>query len=324
MTAASSPDPGSGTPGASTVFERARAAIDAHDVDGLRTVLAAHPGVARAAGPNGNDLVAMAAGTCDDRTVALLLEHGADPAHANVHGWTALHQAAYRDAAHLVAPLLAAGARTDGSARGDGGTPLVVALFWGNRATADVLVEADGIRPENLRAAAGAGDEALVARLLGRPEAGAHRAFHRPHSGFPAWTPAEDPQEVLDEALAWAARNDRTTSLEQLVRAGARPDADVYRGTPLIWAAFTGRVEATRTLLALGADPDGRGTFGGETHGRAVTPLHLAAESGHRDVVRALLDAGADPTIVDGHGYGTPAGWAAHRGHAELAQLLGG
>lgn len=303
-------------------FERARRAIDAHDVDGLRTLLRRHPELARAEGPNGNDLVAMACTTCDDRTVDLLLAHGADPAHGNVHGWTALHQAAYRNAVHLIGPLLAAGATPGASARGDGGTPLVVAAFWGHRDAVDALVAAAGVVPRNLRAASAAGDAALVTALSGHPEAGAHRAFHRPHSGFPAWAPSDDPQEVLDEALSYAARGGRIAILEPLVRAGARPDADVYRGTPLAWAAATGRDAAVRELLRLGADPGGRSDFGGPTHGRRLTPLHLAAESGAVAVVRELLGAGADPGIVDGIGYGAPASWARHNGHDEIARIL--
>ena len=64
---------------------------------------------------------------------AILLERGADVTRANAHGWTPLHQAAYSDLPQLARMLLDAGAPADVSARGDGGTPLVVALFWGNR-----------------------------------------------------------------------------------------------------------------------------------------------------------------------------------------------
>ncbi len=69
-------------------FFRAYRAVEAHDVDGLRVVLEQWPDVTRLEGTNGNDLLGMATSTCDDRTVELLLEHGADPSHANVHGWT--------------------------------------------------------------------------------------------------------------------------------------------------------------------------------------------------------------------------------------------
>ena len=61
------------------------------------------------------------------------------------------------------------------------------------------------------------------ARRAPGAEAGAHRAYYRPHSGFPDWRPSDDPQEVLDEALAWAARSDRVEVLEPLVARGARP-----------------------------------------------------------------------------------------------------
>src|SRR5207237_2266974 len=128
--------------------------------------------------------------------------------------------------------LLAPGARTDLSARGDGGTPLIAALFWGHREVAPLL----GREPRNLRVAAGLNDLDLIRELAGTPAAGAHRGFYRPHGGFPAWTPSDDPQEVLDEALVWAAKSDRVEAAALLVELGARIDGDPYRGTPLAWA----------------------------------------------------------------------------------------
>ena len=302
-------------------FAAAFRALEAHDPDALRAVLDRAPEIVHLEGTNGNDLLCMATATCDERTVELLLERVADPTHANAHGWTPLHQVGYANLPHLARILLAAGARPDAFGRGNGGTPLVAALFWGHREVTDVLLTA-GVHPGNLRAAAGAGDLELVRALLGTPEAGAHRGFYRPHPGFPQWAPSDDPQEVLAEALAWAARSDRVAVLDVLADAGARLEADVYRGTPLIWAASCGRAAAIERLLALGAAPNGRGSYGGESHGRGVTPLHLAGASGNADAVRVLLDAGADPSAVDGHGYGTPAGWAAHGGHAEVAELI--
>jgi ankyrin repeat protein len=268
----------------------------------------------------------MAGATCDERLVTLLLERGADPTRGNAHDWTPLHQAGYAGLPLLAQMLLDAGARPDLSARGDGGTPLVIALFWGHRETADLLA-GHGVHPRNLRAAAGLGRLDIIDELVmpdGRltPEAGAHRAYYRPHSGFPSWQPSGDSQEVLDEALAWAARNDRADALDLLVARGARLEADVYRGTALMWAAATGRAVAVRRLLALGADPDGRSTFGGPTHGEAVTPLHLAAQDGHVETIEALLDAGADPTLEDGLHDSPPAGWAEYGGHPQAAELL--
>jgi ankyrin repeat protein len=309
-------------------FARAYRAVEAHDVDGLRAQLETFPDLAAAVGTNGNDLLGMAGATCDERLVRALLDAGADPTRGNAHGWTPLHQAAYSNLPLLARMLLDEGVPVDVSARGDGGTPLVIALFEGNRETAGLLAE-HGVHPRNLRAAAGLGRLDLVEELVapdGRltPEAGAHRAYYRPHSGFPDWRPADDPQEVLDEALAWAARSDRVAVLEPLVARGARLEADVYRGSALMWAAATGRSGAVRRLIELGADPSGRSTFGGPTHGEGVTPLHLAAQGGHLDAVRALLDAGADPTARDAIYDATPDGWAEHGGHPEVAAAIRG
>jgi hypothetical protein len=162
----------------------------------------------------------------------------------------------------------------------------------------------------------------LIGEEAGTPTAGAHRGFYRPHSGFPPWQPSDDPQEVLDEALAWAARSDRVEALDALVEHGAAPDGEAYRGTALAWAAACGRVDAIRRLVALGADPSHRTAFGGPEHGEGITALHLAAQNGALDVIRALLELGADPTVEDALYHGTPAGWAEHGGHAAARELL--
>jgi ankyrin repeat protein len=302
-------------------FARAFRAIRAHDLDELRAVLARSPELATASGTNGNDLLGLASATCDERLVSVLLEAGADVAHRNAHGWTALHQAGYANLPHLARLLLAAGAPVDVSARGDGGTPLAVALFWGNSEVAGLLA-GHGVAPRNLRVAAGLDDVALVEELWSSPEAGAHREFYRPHGGFPAWRPSSSVTEVRDEAMSWAARADAVDAITALHRLGASLDANVYQGTPLTWAAARGRVRAVRRLLSLGAAPSALGTFGGPAHGVGTTALHHAAEGGHLDVIEALLDAGADPAITDATYDGTPADWAAHGGHEDARALL--
>lgn len=307
-------------------FVLAFQAIGRQDPVALGELLDRFPELVSASGTNGNDLLGLAAGTRDERLVAVLLERGADVRRGNVHGWTPLHQAGYLNLPYMVRMLLAAGAPVDVSARGDGGTPLIVALFWGHRTVAGQLAE-HGVVPRNLRAAAGLDDVGLIVELLpapGKPTetAGAHRAFYRPHGGFPPWQPSASAREVVDEALSWAARNGSVRAIARLHSLGADLDADVYRGTALTWAAFTGQAAAAGQLLGLGADPDRRGTFGGPSHGTGVTALHLAAQNGHVEVIEVLLDAGADPTIRDERYDGTPAGWAEHGGKEAARALL--
>ena len=179
-----------------------------------------------------------------------------------------------------------------------------------------------GREPVNLRVAAGLGDLELIGDLVGTPQAGAHRGFYRPHGGFPAWQPSDDPQEVLDEALVWAAKSDRVDAIRLLVERGARVDADPYRGTALTWAAVNGRVRSVRALVELGADPNQRGTFGGPSHGEGATAIHLAAQAGRRDAVITLLELGGDPLLEDELHGGNARGWARVGGHQDLADIL--
>jgi ankyrin repeat protein len=85
----------------------------------------------------------------------------------------------------------------------------------------------------------------------------------------------------------------------------------------MLQAAESGRPAAIRVLVALGQDVDDLSCL-------ARTPLHVAAFAGDRAMVDALLDLGADPTIADGGYHSTPAGWAEHAGHPELAEHLRG
>jgi ankyrin repeat protein len=304
-------------------FARAFRLVRAQDVDGLGVLLDRFPSLVSACGTNGNDLLGLASATCDERLVSLLVSRGAEVGRGNAHGWTALHQAGYANLPEMARVLLAAGARVDVSARGDGGTPLVVALFWGNVEVARVLA-AHGVVPLNLRTAAGLDDVGLLESLWGTASAGAHRGFYRPHGGFPSWRPGSSEAEVRDEALAWAARADAVEALSWLCARGASLDADVYQGTALVWAAARGRVRAVRRLLELGAGVNVRASFGGPGHGVGTTALHHAAEGGHLGVIEVLLAAGADRTVEDELHGGTPASWAAHNGQSAARELLEG
>ncbi len=305
-------------------FARAYLALEERRHDDLAALLEQFPELATARGTNGNALINMAG---DVETFRMLLDAGADVAHPNAHGWTPLHHAAYSNRGDLAALLLDAGAPADVSGRGAGGTPLIVALFWGHREVVDDVLLAAGRHPDNLRVAAGTGDVATIGEMVSADgvvseAAGALRGFYRPHGGFPAWAPADDPQEIVDEALSWAARADRVDALSLLVERGAQVDADVYRGTALTWAAANGRVAVIGALVELGADVNARATFGGPTHGEGVTALHIAAQAGQTAAVEVLLAADADPTLRDALYNGPASGWAQQGGHTALAALL--
>ena len=250
-------------------------ALESGERERMVELLDAHPELVELRGTNGNDLFGMAN---DIEITKLLLERGAEVNRGNDYGWTKLHQAGYGNDRALARLLLDAGARTDLYARGDGGTPLIAALFWGHREVAELL----GLEPGNLRVAAGLGKVDMIDELVGTPAAGGHRAFYRPHGGFPAWTPSDDPQEILDEALVWAAKADRVEAIDRLVELGARIEADPYRGTPLSWAAANGRVAAIRRLAELGRrrEPADHVRRAGSRPGRVRAPSRRAGRPG--------------------------------------------
>jgi ankyrin repeat protein len=322
-------------------FMAAYKALEAGDLPRLQALLRAHPDLARARGTNGNTLLNLESslvgsakrGQAPSGAVRIglagidaLLAAGADPNDPNDRGWTALHQAAYANVPELADRLIAEGASVEAEAHGAGGTPLIVALFWGHREVADLLAR-HGVVPRNLRSVSGVGDPARVEACFSTDgaltaDAGAARGFYRPHSGFPDWQPSTDPQEIVDEALVWACKSDRVEVLERLVDGGARLEADPYRGTPLIWAAARDRTRAAAWLLDRGADVNQRGTFGGLSHGQGITALHVAAQSGHIAMVRLLVERGADLSAKDDLYGATPAGWAEHSGRIAVRDYL--
>jgi ankyrin repeat protein len=320
-------------PAATEPFLGAFRALQAGDAAILNSLLRRHPRLAQERGTNGNTLLNLAVSVAakSDRNagtalVDALLTAGADVNEANDRGWTPLHQAAYSNQSSIADTLIQRGADLDAEAHGSGGTPLIVALFWGHREAADLLGR-HCVAPGNLRAAAGLGDAHLLEKcFIGErtltAEASAARGFYRPHSGFPDWRPSADPQEVLDEALVWACKSGRTEVLPRLVRAGARIDADPYRGTPLIWAAVRDRAETAEWLIDHGATVDLKATFGGLMHGQGVTALHMASQSGHLVMVRLLIQRGADRKIKDDLYHGDAEGAANHFGQIAVRDYL--
>jgi ankyrin repeat protein len=314
-------------------FRIAFQAIKANDLNAFQQTLASHPELATTPGTNGNGLLHLAADFAQVEMVRLLLDAGADINMANNKGWTLLHCVAYASADGLpggsemlitfIDSLLAAGADVTAEAHGTGGTPLMQALFWGNRLQAERLAQ-EGVYPYNLRAVAGLGHLDLMPNFFNpdgslKPEAGQKRAFHRPHSGFPPWIPGDDRQEILDEALVYAAKNGRTHALVYLLDRGANIDGEPYNGTALFWAVSCEQTDTVRWLLEHRADVHRIADFGGEKN---ITALHMAAWGGHLESAEALLQYGADATYHDPRYRSSPVGWADHLGHRELRDYL--
>lgn len=307
-------------------FMLAFEAIQAGDLASLKTRVDREPTLVNARGTNGNTLLNLAVSCKQPTIVRFLIDAGADVDLANNKGWTPLHQAAYSNQSDMVDMLLEAGASVEAMAHGDGGTPLVQALFWGHHAMAERLAER-GIVPNNLRVAAGLGRLDLVKSFFEadgslKPNAGAHREFHRPHSGFPPWNPSDDPQEIIDEAFVYACKNGQAGVLGFLLERGADINGDPYRGTGLLWAAWNGHLGVVRWLLDHGAELNRKATFGGPQHGVGVTALHLAAQTGNLSMVKFLVEHGADPNIEDDLYHSPPSGWANHFGHTEIRDYL--
>ncbi len=314
-------------------FMAAFAALQSGNLAAFEALLRANPRLANERGTNGNTLLNLAVSfACKAEwngglsLIATLLAADADVNEANDRGWTPLHAAAYANQPEIASILMEHGAALDAEAHGAGGTPLIAALFWGHREVADLLGRRS-VAPNNLRAAAGLGIPELVDACIQSnggltAEACAARGFYRPHSGFPDWQPSTDRQEVLDEALVWACKSNRLLVLERLVKAGARLDADPYRGTPLIWAAVCNREETVAWLLDHGANINQKATFGGLTHGQGVTALHMAAQGGHLPVLKLLIERGADPSIKDDLHHSTAEGGAAFFGHQAARDYL--
>lgn len=305
-------------------FRLAFEAIETQDHAKLAELLKSHPSLAEASGTNGNQLMHFAVNHDNPKLVDLLLQAGADPDAANDKGATPLTQAAYCGNTDMIERLLEDGASVDAEAYGDGGTPLAFALFWGHRAAAEKLAEV-AVVPRNLRIASGLGRVDIMAELFDAngnllPEAGFHREFHRPHSGFPPWRSRDDAQEILDEALGYAARSGRIEAMSFLHARGADLDSAPYQATPLAHAVLNGHLDAIDWLVDHGADVDKKSGYG---EPRSATPLHFAAAwGGQLEAAKRLVARGADPTIRDDD-YDAPAsGWADHFGHKEIAAFL--
>jgi ankyrin repeat protein len=223
----------------------------------------------------------------------------------------------------LATKLVTAGAASEGHLyQCQGGSPLALALFYAKTDLAAYL--AQPAVPDNLRHAAALGRN--LDRFFDNNQltSGASQGldFYRPLKIFPLWQRSYSRQEVLDEALSWASRNEQCSSIGYLIERGAGVNSNAYRGTPLLWAIYSDSVRAAELLLDLGADPNLQHDFGGAGHGVDATALHLAAQFGSLQCMALLLNRGADPDIVDGAHGGNALGWAEYAGAIESAEML--
>jgi len=229
----------------------------------------------------------------------LLLDAGAEvdahtlagPSQPNDFGWTALGLVASSLQARiagitgaLLDLLIERGADVD-DRRPSGmvGLPVIGALYYGEPEAAAHLVERGA--QVDLPAACGLGRRDLASRFVtsnGQLEPDAYRLAPYTLATRPS-SPTRE--EVLDLCLVFAARGGRTALLGWLVE--------------------------------LGADPDREPSF---DHGARA--LHWAAAAGEVDTVERLLEVGADPRLLDETHHATPAQWARHAGHDQLADRL--
>jgi len=101
--------------------------------------------------------------------------------------------------------------------------------------------------------------------------------------------------------------------------AAGTPRIDDPRRRALALAALWGDRRSIEILVDRGVDPDFHNPEGCHAH---ATPLHHAVRGGHAEAIAALVTRGADVCLRDKLWNSTPADWAAHAGHADLAQTL--
>ena len=95
-----------------------------------------------------------------------------------------------------------------------------MSIFYAKTEVAGLLAEPP--IPDNLRTAGGLGrnlDPFVDGDRL-TPQAAEGVDFYRPLTIFPEWNRTNSRQELLNEALSWAARNDQCESMAALVDLG--------------------------------------------------------------------------------------------------------
>jgi ankyrin repeat protein len=195
--------------------------------------------------------------------------------------------AACIDNVRAVNELLDLGACIEGEGRW---SPLEESLYWGFEASVKVLLERGAV-VDNLRKAAALGRLDVLSSCFEQTGNLTRTAGH-----------IASPFEKQDARLTDAVRH----SPREIVN------------NAFVYAAIWGQHPALQELLDHGAEvnaiPAGFDFAG--------TALHNAALRGRRDTADWLLSRGADPSIRDTKINKLPEDWAAHDGHADLADYL--
>lgn len=283
-------------------FERAVHAVIDGDADALRALLAAEPDLATARSPK---------------------EHRG----TLLHYWAANGveddlQRVPENAVEIARVLLDAGADADATCEIYGGGPgtsvlcsLVTSTFPDGAGLhapmIEVLCKRGGARPDGLD------DDGLpMAYALG---------FWYPKAG----RALADCGARIDNAVIAAAVGD--AGLMRAFFAGEREAryancfelADTparVRAECLAFAVLGGHYELAVEVLDEGVSASA--TTRCNVHGCETSPLHLAVMQGDTRLTELLLERGADTHRLDSAWEGSPAGWARHAGHEDLAELI--
>lgn len=179
---------------------------------------------------------------------------------------------------------------------------------------------------EHLRSAAEKGFTGRVRRLLEHGVDPNTIGYHPILSDATAYEMAVcnghwEAAALLEEAGGHSDRLDRADLRLSAVLSGTVPlpdgvgDLPGVRPDAMRLAAEQHGIDALERLIAVGFDVSARG----QHH---TTALHEAAFRGDGAMARWLIAQGADRSAQDDRFDSTPSGWAAHKGHSELAEEL--
>lgn len=246
--------------------------------------------LAEGADPNerdkyGRSILALVAACDKAKTVALLIDHGADVDQSNEDElrYTPLIEATRENSPSAVAELLARGAQVNAVDSRNGSAALHAAI---------------AALPEMHRMLRGAGADLDLGDEDGRGP------LHH----------------ICEHARSWDCSDSgryeqHCATADTLLELGASPNqADTDGFTPLMLAAANDALELVQTLLDAGAGIDLRSRAG-------ITALHGAIRTANSPIVELLIDRGADVNLADKYGFSALM-WAVARRKIELVKLL--